>query len=108
MYALYKTFISDAPSISLNKNSFIIEEGKSFSIPFTVEANPKPDGYALLFKNVIISNVFINSTIEFSNISRSQAGEYTIRISNNISEAFFNFNVDVRCEFQWPNVMYLL
>ena len=81
--------------------SFTIEEGRPLSIPLSVNANPQPaaDSYVLHFQDVIITYVFVNSTvIEFSNISRDQTGEYSLQISNNISTTSYNFTIDVTCE----------
>ena len=95
----YKHFL-DAPNISVNDSYYTIEEGKDLSIPLTVKANPEPDAYALLFQNTVVPDVYPNTTVRFLNIQRNQTGEYSIRISNNISESFFNFIIDVTCEFQ--------
>ena len=93
--------LSDGPVITADDNSFTIEEGTRFSIPLSVIANPQPEMFLLNFQNVSIYNVYTNSTsIEFTSISRNQTGEYSLKIANNISTAFYNFTLDVTCEFQ--------
>ena len=71
------------------------------SIPLSVESNPLPDTYTLLFRNISVADVNVNATtIEFINVLRNQSGEYSLRISNNISGITINFTLNVTCKFQ--------
>lgn len=80
-------------------NSFTVKEGMTLAVPFSVNTNPQPDSYVLYFQDVNVADIYTNSTIiRISNISRSQAGGYSLKISNKISTACFNFTVDVTCE----------
>ena len=83
----------------MSMNDFTIEEGKTLTIPLSVNTNPQPDSINVYYQNVTVPDVFINLTVlEFSNISRSRTGEYLLKISNNISTALYNFTVNVTCE----------
>lgn len=74
----------------------MVQEGKTYSIPLAVMGNPQP---IMRFRNANVSNVFYNLTvIEFKNVSRNQAGEYSFHISNNISTTIYTFTFNVTCE----------
>ena len=80
-------------------SNFTIEEGRILTIALSVNANPQPDLINMYYQSINVSDVFINLTvIEFMSISRNQTGEYSLKISNNISTALYNFTVNVTCE----------
>ena len=102
LICILSLYFLDGPVIENMENNFMIEEGRTLSIPLSVNVNPQPDSINLYYQGVTVfnqPNVFTNSTvIEFMNISRNQTGEYSLEISNNISTALYNFTVNVTCE----------
>lgn len=92
-------YFSDGPVIDADRNSFTVEERMTISVPFSAIANPQPDSYVLQHQDVIVSNVYINSTvIVLANVTRNQTGQYSLMISNNISTTTYNFTIDVTCK----------
>lgn len=89
---------SVGPRIHMTMNNFTIEEGMTLSIPLSIYANPQPDPFTLYYQNLEISIAPNSSVIEFTSISRNQAGNYSLKISNNISTVMYTFTVDVTCE----------
>ena len=92
------TYFSDGPRVNMSMNSFTVEEGMMLLIPLSIDANPQPDPFTLHYQNLNISIAANSSFIEFSNISRNQAGNYSLMISNNISTVMYTFIIDVTCE----------
>ena len=82
----------------MSMNSFTIEEGMTLLIPLDINANPQPDPFTLYYQNLDISIAPNSSFIEFTSISRNQAGNYSLKISNNISTVMYAFTVDVFCK----------
>jgi len=90
-------YFSDSPVINVAKSNFMKEEGTLLTIPLSIMANPKPN--ITLLRNDRVSNVFANMTVVyFWSLSRNQSGEYSLKISNNISTTFYNFTIEVTCE----------
>ena len=95
---LYVYLDLDGPRIDMAVNNFTVQEGTTLSIPLSIDANPQPDPFTLYYQNVDISIAANSSVIEFTDISRDQAGNYSLKISNNISTVMYTFTVDVTCE----------
>ena len=92
------TYFSDGPRINMVVNNFTVEEGMMLLIPLFIDANPQPDPFTFHYQNRDISIAANSSFIEFSSISRNQAGNYSLTISNNISTVMYTFTIDVTCE----------
>ena len=79
--------------------AFTIEEGMDFTLSVDVTANPPPDSSVLKQDGVTITNTASDPTsIELINVRRSQSGNYTLSISNNISTVEFHFSLMVKCK----------
>ncbi|XP_065886154.1 netrin receptor unc-40-like [Dysidea avara] len=77
--------------------AFTMEEGMDFTLSVDVTANPPPDSSVLKQDGVTITNTASDPTsIELINVRRSQSGNYTLSISNNISTVEFHFSLMVK------------
>ena len=77
-------------------------EGENFFTDSTVEANPEPSDVTWTRDGVILSNndnVDITSTsINITNLQRSDNGTYTITSNNGVGEGSGSFDLIVYCE----------
>ena len=78
-------------------------EGQNFFTDVTVEANPEPSDVTWRRDGEILSNDvnidITNTSINITNLQRSDNGTYTITSDNDVGEGSGSFDLIVYCEW---------
>ena len=108
-YGLF--YLSEAPLISLSPRIKYYIEGDHVSI--TCEASGKPQPDVVWIKNGVLESSVKPGLLEFHNVNRTDAGNYTCRANNSVEVTSFDRTIVVYCKyilnlnFLFPSLLYL-
>lgn len=84
----------------LNETSFTETEGSAIIVPLRVSANPNKVKYTWSKDGVPLAQNF-ESTLNISNLHRTDSGVYSCEALNSMGSAIIEFQIIVQCMFKF-------
>ena len=99
-------YLSEAPLIYLSLRGKYFIEGSPVTVACTGSGKPPPD-VAWIRNGVLESLGKKSASLEFDNINRKDAGQYTCRANNSVEVTSINTTIVVHCKYYNLNFLFL-